>query len=162
MREIPLTQGYVAVVDDRDYKRVSAYKWHAQVERRKDGSVKAVYARRNKRVDEQGYVQHLHRFIMGVDDPTKQVDHRDHNGLNNRRKNLRRCSNAQNQANRRVDVDNRSGFKGVAWKKDKGKYQSRITVNGKMKFLGYFSDKKLAAEAYQAAAKSIFGEFACQ
>ena len=83
MKEIKLTQGYIAKVSDKDYARVSALKWHAVVMRRKDGSIKAVYAVHTAPIARGKQKQYfMHRFILSVTG-SSFVDHRDHGGLNN-------------------------------------------------------------------------------
>src|SRR6266702_8265358 len=106
-REISLTRGYVAIVDDDDYELVSRFKWQACVRKH------TVYAQRYiRRPDGKKTAQLLHRMLMNVTDPAIQIDHRDHDGLNNTRSNLRVCSHAENQHNTRKHNDGRSRFKG--------------------------------------------------
>jgi hypothetical protein len=101
----------------------------------------------------------LHRFVMSVTDPTIEVDHEDHNGLNCQRYNLRLCTHTQNQGNRRKQTSS-SQFKGVYWNKAKKKWQAGIQINGKSKHLGYFAVEQDAGLAYANAAKKVFGAFA--
>jgi hypothetical protein len=154
MREIPLTQGQVALVDDEDYERLSAFKW--QVRRGRY----TFYAQRGVTVSAgvQRTVQ-MHRVIL--DAPRDMdVDHRDGNGLNNQRENLRLCTNTENQRNKRRYVNNTSGYKGVHWAKNVGKWWAYIHVDGAYKNLGYFTSKEDAARAYDEAAVKYYGEFA--
>jgi hypothetical protein len=98
----------------------------------------------------------MHRLIMG---PGPQVDHKDGNGLNNRRSdNLRFATDTQNRANQKVRKDSTTGFKGVRPHRDK--FQARIRVKGREITLGSFATPEEAALAYNAAAKECFGEFA--
>ena len=99
----------------------------------------------------------LHRAILN---PPKEkiIDHIDHNGLNNKRSNLRICTMAQNAANRRK-VKGSSNFKGVSWHKRHQMWQAKIQ-RGKWSHLGYFNDELEAAKAYDKAAKDLWGEFA--
>lgn len=162
-REIPLTRGYVAIVDAEDYERVAQFKWCALVDLYKDGTVRTVYGRRS--IHKGGRRnQQLHRFIMGVTDPTIDVDHRDGNGLNCTRENLRTATRSQNIANRGLQWDNKSGFKGVHWGKSVQKWVAQIEtrVNGRRnrQCLGYFVDPVAAARRYDEEAIVIFGEFA--
>lgn len=101
----------------------------------------------------------LHRIITGAN-PGEQVDHRNHNGLDNRLCNLRICSQSQNQANKRK-LYGRSRFKGVIRDGKSGKWVARIGVNKKKYTLGRFENEIDAAKAYDAAAIEHFGEFAC-
>jgi hypothetical protein len=104
----------------------------------------------------------LHRFILEVEDPKVQVDHKDGDGLNCRRSNIRICTDTQNKQNKGPSSLNKSGFRGVHKFKATGKYQAQIRVNGKLLHLGYFIDRFDAARAYNKAAKKYFGEFAFQ
>ena len=156
MREIELfKQGklkgkYVALVDNEDYASVSQFKWHAHVERSN------VYASRNiLRSSGKRTVQKLHNFIMG----TTGIDHKDGNGLNCQRHNLRPATKLQNNHNNRAYSDNTSGFKGVV-KHPFNKWRARICVEGKCIHLGTFIDIQDAADAYDEAALQYFGEFA--
>jgi len=156
MKQVPLTRGYVALVDDADYERVKAAgPWCADL--RPGGRV---YAKRNvRRVDGRMTKQPLHRFILGLMNPRIQGDHRNHNGLDNRRVNLRTASNGQNQANARKRVGTSSKYKGVSRRKDCKKWEAYIVVNGKKKHLGDFDSEIDAACAYYRAACDHFGEF---
>lgn len=150
-REIPLTKGQVAIVDDEDYEYLSQFKWQAFYHR------KTYYAvRHSKGVGKSG-VQ-MHREIMGAAAGV-QVDHRDRNGLHNWRGNLRFCTNAQNLANRGPNKNNKSGYKGVGWDRAKKKWCARIKVNRKTIYLGRYHGIQEAARAYDEAAKEYFGEF---
>lgn len=148
MKNIPLTQGQVAIVDDEDFGVLSAYKWHAHWMPRS----KTFYARR----EEAGVIISMHRIVCGVG-PGQEVDHRDHNGLHNWRNNLRPCTTQQNIWNQRKKKS-RSAWKGV--KPCGSKWRAQITVSGKRIHLGYYVEEKDAAIAYDKAARRYFGEFA--
>lgn len=151
MREIGLTQGMVALVDDDDYERLAEHKWFAH--RRP----KFYAARRRPRGT--GMI-HMHREIMGNPPKGPEVDHIDGNGLNNQRSNLRLVTHSQNMANSRPYVSNTSGVPGVSWHKTKEKWQAYIQKNGRWIHLGYFDDFNDAAKARKDAALKYFGEFA--
>lgn len=154
-RTIPLSKGYSAVIDTADYERVSKFVWSADVRYRKDGTIKNVYA---VRADAP---RRLHRFLAGVDDPKVQVDHQDHDGLNNRRLNLRVCENVGNSRNARKNYSRRSSeYKGVSWCEDRSMWVASIEVSGRKIHLGYFTPECNAALAYDKAARRHFGEFA--
>ncbi len=153
MKRIPLTQGKFALVDDVDFEKLSKYKWHAAKHRN------TYYARR--KCKSMNYPVRMHREIMGlIYKDGKQTDHRDGNGLNNQKYNLRICSNAENARNAVKQANNTSGYKGVTWNKPSKKWMAQIESGGKDYNLGRFIDKTEAAKAYDAKAKELFGEFA--
>ena len=155
MKELELTQGYKALVDDEDYERcVAAGPWFAYVERRKDGTIRNVYGARS------GIVKRLHRFILDVVGPKVQVDHKDHNGLNCQHHNMRVVTNFQNSRNTRKRSGTTSSFKGVYRYKLRNNWRAMIRLNNKNVGLGYFSEELAAALAYDASAREHFGEFA--
>ena len=145
---IPLTHGKFALVDAADYALVSAFPWRAV--RIRHTWYAETYV--------EGAREYMHRLIMGCG-PGEQVDHRDGDGLNNRRRgNLRPVTHALNQANRRA-VRSASRFKGVT--RRGGRWRAYITVDGKFRSLGTFGTPEDAARAYDKAARELFGEFAC-
>lgn len=156
-RTIPLTQGYVAVVDDQDYDGLAEYAWRAQVE--KNG----VYACRlqRKAEHENGMPKkvYMHRQILGVTDRWTDVDHANRNGLDNRRANLRTCSRSENNGNRKKSGGT-SRYKGVSWDSKNGKWLAQIHLDNKRRYLGRFVREEDAARAYDAAALLQWGEFA--
>jgi hypothetical protein len=157
MREIILTQGKVAIVDNEDYEWLSQWKWYAVKHRYKYGV--RWYAIRAEYTNGQNARISMHREIAARAG-LPFVDHRDRDGLNNRRKNLRPCTNSQNQANRKKTPGASSRFKGVTWNKNLSKWQAQICCNGKASYLGVFATETEAARAYDAAAQERFGEFA--
>lgn len=157
MREVPLTKGRVALVDDSDYEWITQWKWHLS---EKSGGY-SIAARNGKKVNGKrtSYIK-MHRLIMGVTDPKILVDHRDKNPLNNQRKNLRLCSKSQNAMNSKRPRTNTSGYKGVFWHDGDKNWAAAIMLNQKPKYLGGFKTPEMAARAYDAAARNLFGEFA--
>ena len=153
-REIQLTQGYVALVDDEDYEWLRRWKWYAVVKER--GRVCAM--RRGHRQGKNTTI-YMHSEIVGAK-PGQQVDHRNGDALDNRRGNLRACPNAQNSQNRRANTGRSSKYKGVCWNKARGKWQAEICIDWKKKYLGRFDTEREAALAYDAAGRELFGEFA--
>ena len=152
MKEIELSQGKVALVDDEDYEYLNQWKWCALK------SHNVYYAVRTVRHDNMQTTQCMHRLILNCPSGMKD-DHRNGDGLDNRRDNLRICTNAENIHNSRVQSRNKSSrFKGVHL--HKAKWCSRIKVNGVKIHLGYFISEYAAADAYDLAAKKYFGEFA--
>jgi hypothetical protein len=158
VRIVELTQGYVALVDDADFARVSAHKWCANVDRKRG----KVYAYRKTRGPHNKRKSiYLHRDLLGVSDPKVKVDHDDGNGLNNQRGNIRVCSKGQNNMNQKKRSDGVSSrYKGVCWHKRDKKFYAAIKIDGKSKFLGTFESERDAAKSYDAAAREHFGDFA--
>lgn len=150
LKEIKLTQGKVAIVDECDYKYLKHFKW----------CVSRGYAMRGVRENGRNKSIKMHRVIMGVSDSKIEVDHINNNPLDNRRKNLRLCKHSENMGNQVIRKNNTTGFKGVHWYKSRRRWMAHITIEGKFKNLGYFKDITEAAKAYNKAAKKYFGKFA--
>jgi hypothetical protein len=151
-RRIPLTQGKFAIVDPEDYNILSQYKWQAQ------RSARNIYARRVVREDSKRTLILMHREILKMADDLV-VDHINHNGLDNRRSNLRPATKKQNGWNKRSKLHS-SRFKGVGWNKRTKKWRATICYKGKKISLGLYGDENEAAKAYDEAAKKYRGEFA--
>jgi hypothetical protein len=155
-KTIPLTQGKYAIVDDEDYEAVNKYKWFAQL---RSGGWYA--ARCGDWRERPRKCFHMHRVIMDAPDELF-VDHWNHDGLDNRRSNLRVCTWGQNQDNKGKQKGQfTSQFKGVWWSRNERKWRAAICDNaGGRKYLGYFALERDAALAYNEAATRIHGEFA--
>jgi len=153
MKEIPLTKGYVALVDDEDYPYLSQFKWHAAVET--DGGVCAV--RNSPSVNGRSKLLYMHRIVLNAP-PGKLVDHRNSMPLDNQKHNLRLCTNAQNCKNQGKSKANTSGFCGVF--KIKNRFIAKIMSDWKTIYLGCFLTPERAATAYDMAAIACHGEFA--
>ncbi len=155
MKQILLTQGKVALVDDEDFEWLNQYKWRVEI------GARTSYAKRG--VDDPSKARRttlaMHRLILGLTDSKTQVDHIDHNGLNNQRNNLRVVTKQQNAFNMR-SFRGTSKHKGVSFYKPGGKWVARIVVNYIPIHLGYFEDEKEAARAYNKASLEHFGEYA--
>ena len=148
------------MVDDADYEDVSRWKWYALVKRHKNGNVRTVYAVRAIGRHGKQTKLWLHRYLLGLRDPSIECDHRDGNGLNNRRANIRIATHVQNNRNRRKCLHTSSRFKGVSWYRPACGWQVHITKGGKGKNLGCFANEIDAAMAYNIAATQHFGEYA--
>jgi len=156
-REIPLTQGLVAIVDDEDFKRLIRNRWFAGRKRRQTYAVRQIYlaeSKTNRRL-------YMHREVLGAR-PGSQVDHANGNGLDNRRSNLRYANYSQQKANSMLSSSNTSGFKGVS-RDGRGRrkeWRAQLRVGGRSLLCGSFHEATEAARAYDEAAVTHFGEFA--
>lgn len=157
-KTIRLTKGQVALVDEEDFESLSQYSWQATW----NPASRTFYATRSvKRDDGRRTKISMHRVILGVlKSPEVLIDHRNHDGLDNRRHNLRVCSVPQNSANMRKRTGMTSKFKGVCWHKQHEQWAAAIYRGGKRCHLGYFDDEVDAARAYNNAAVAMSGEFA--
>lgn len=157
--KIPLTQGRFAKVDPAHYPWLAQFRWHAKVNRH------AVYAVRT--VQHQGRSRRIlmHRMIMNTPDHLV-CDHANHDGLDNRIANLRNCTTAQNNANRRKRATGHgsrattSQYLGVAYDRRRNKWTAYIKKNGRQKNLGLFNDETEAARAHDTAARHLHGPYA--
>lgn len=151
MRAVPLTKGYVAIVDDEDYELVSTFKWYALTPKATD----RIYA-----VSRRGFV-YMHRLILGLHPGDPYVDHINRDGLDNRRANVRLATNSQNQANNRPQSrPTASRFKGVTWHGRDKLWHACIKVDQRKHHLGYSKSEEDMARAYDRAAVQYFGEYA--
>lgn len=159
VREVPLggqkAAGRVALVDDDDYETAMQYKWCVRERMLGDGRhANGPYAIANVRDGGRKTTVLLHTVLTGW----TEVDHKDHNGLNCTRSNMREVTRPQNQANQRTRVGRK--FKGVTWHAHTQRWQARITVNYKERYLGIFVSDVDAALAYDAAARAAWGQYA--
>ena len=153
-RRVPLTQGKYAIVDPEDFERLNKYKWYAVKDTR------TFYAYRNKRIGKNYISLAMHRQILNPPEHLV-VDHINHNGLDNRKANLRLATCAQNSYNRRQFRKNKSSkYIGVSWKQWSKKWAAIICYKRKNIRIGYFEDEIQAAKAYEKKKKKYHGEFA--
>lgn len=152
---VPLTRGYVAVIDADDVHLVAGRNWAALVSKRR----KAVYAARVITDGGKQTMILMHRLVSDAPDGMV-VDHIDGDGLNNRRANIRHCTRSQNNMNVGLRSDNAIRLKGVCLDKRVNRWKAEIRCDGKRKFLGYFETPDRAHAAYVAAAADVHGEFA--
>jgi hypothetical protein len=153
-RRIHLTDGMFAMVDPQDFYHLNHFDWVA------DGKCNKIYAIRHLlSADEKAKIVRMHRYIMRA--PAELlVDHRNNNGIDNRRANLRFATTSQNGCNIRKRKNTSSRFMGVHFNKSRGLWSSNIRHQRKRTWLGCFDNEEDAAKAYDAAAKKYHGEFA--
>jgi hypothetical protein len=150
---IELTQDKQAIVDDEDYEHLNQWKWRAHYDRGNwyaYGNYKAIGCRTSSK---------MHRVILSAPIGI-EVDHRNNNGLDNQKHNLRLATGSQNQGNRIKRLNASSKFKGVCFRSKPKKWEANIRVNYKRIYLLRYDDEIEAARAYDRAAKKHFGEFA--
>jgi len=148
---VPLTRGHEAVIDAIDAYLVDGFNWYADL---KNG---IWYAKRTVN-GAQPFTVTMHRILLG-DPPGFFIDHRDCNGLNNRRENLRTATVAENNRNHRTRKNNTSGFKGVSLHKQSQRWQASIWADRKIRHLGSFDTPEAAHLAYVAASAELHGDF---
>lgn len=151
-RKIPLTQNQYAIVDADIYDWLMQWNWHAAW----NSCAKAFYATRWDKKSRSHVA--MHRIIARLRVSRRLGDHINGNSLDNRRKNIRGCTNKQNPRNHKINARNTSGFHGVV--RCDQRWASRISVKGRWKHLGYFRTAKDAAVTRDAAAIRHYGRFA--
>ena len=152
MKKIKLTQGKFAIVDNEDYEWLNQWKWCYN----SDG-----YTARGQwdPVTKKIITILMHRLIMNAK-KGEEVDHANHNTLDNRKCNLRICTKFQNMQNSKLQKNRSSKYKGVCWHKDNKKWKAYITYEGKRIHLGYYDIEEEAARVYDKKAIELFGKFA--
>lgn len=153
MKKISVGKGLFALVDDEDFSLLMGHKWRAFKDKNNYRAARTDRSNGKKTV-------YMHRQIMGVTNRLIFVDHINHNTLDNRRKNLRLCSNAENRRNSLPNKNTSSRFKGVCWHKENKKWHAKIKKDGKSLHVGIYKSEKHAAIAYDGAARALFGRFA--
>jgi hypothetical protein len=154
MKEVSLTRGMVALIDDADAELVEAFNWRAEK------GTATFYARKTGPRPERIQTS-MHRLILGLERGDRLCcDHIDGNGLNNQRHNLRVATYKQNAANRTASRNALSHYNGVTLDKRVGKWRAQIQSGGKSIWLGQFATELQAAEAYDLAAVKVHGEYA--
>lgn len=154
-RFIKLSQNKYTIVDDDDYDSLIRVKWHARVGKY------TVYVERNYKIlnGKQGKIR-MHRIIMGAEGKV-DVDHKNHNGLDNRKGNLRICSRTNNMGNKRKYINGvTSKYKGVSFHTRDQNWRAQISINKKVVYIGGYATEQEAVLAYNKRAKEVFGEFA--
>lgn len=149
---ISLSHGGFALVSECDAERVRAYRWYKTTFGYAVSGLSGTRESRN--------TLWMHRFVLDAADGL-DVDHINHDRLDNRRENLRQCTRAQNLANGRRHRDSTSPYKGVTWRKDISRWTARIMVRGKVHHLGCFDTAEQAHAAYVEAGRALVGEYLC-
>jgi len=147
MKLIPLGNNHFAQISDEDFEFVSMFKWRLSNQRG------YLYAINDK-------FSSLHRFILGVTDPKVYVDHKDRNGLNCQRDNIRISTPQQNCCNSKVHKDSKTGYKGVTYNKKTHRYSAQINHKGVKYTIGTYITPYMAMLAYNKKAIELHGEFA--
>lgn len=145
--------GKTVLIDDEDYEKVSFYKWHISGNKNNDYVVHTLPRNGKKRP-----MLRMHRFIIDAPDGTC-VDHINGNRYDNRKSNLRLCTQRDNSHNTKMSIANTSGLKGASFHKASGMWQAQITINRKVKYLGIYKTAFEAHAAYKEAAEYYYGEF---
>lgn len=149
MKEIILTQGKVALVDDADFEWLNGWKWYAG----KNGKI--FYAQRaTPRIEGKKSSITMHVVILGKFPKGFISDHKDGNGLNNQRNNLRYVTRRQNIQNLH-NMERSSEYPGICWHKQRKKWQATIEINKTRKHLGLFINEKEAFEVYREAIENL-------
>jgi hypothetical protein len=150
---INLQHNFTTIIDDEDYHLIREYHWYAAE------GVSTFYVQAG--VYKDGVAMDLvrmHRVILGVPDGY-QVDHRNGNGLDNRRVNIRVCTHQQNMCNKKIPICNTSGYKGVYFASHINKFIARIGYKNKRIHLGCFNTAIEASIVYENKARELFGDF---
>lgn len=155
MKEIKLTRGIIALIDDEDFELISSHHWFADAKGYAVSKVPHPFKKGERSV------LRMHRLVLGLGfDDKIQVDHIDLNKSNNQKSNLRKATNSQNKCNSAAYKTSKSGVKGAYFSEKLNIWRSSIRSNGKLKHLGCFKTAEEAHAAYCIAAKEIHGEFA--
>jgi hypothetical protein len=160
VKTIPLhgknAKGRVALIDDGDYDLVRSRRWTVIERPQPNGRMDGPYAITHFSRDGRRTGVYMHALITGW----PKTDHRNGDGLDNQRYNLRPATTAQNNHNQRPRIGTSSRFKGVTWHKKVAKWQATIKLNQRCVYLGVYTSEEEAALAYNAAALEAYGEYA--
>lgn len=151
--KVPLSRGKVALIDPEDAARVLRHRWTASYGK---AGWKAYFSHS---INGKTHSVYLHQLVMGHRKGL-MIDHRNGNGLDCRKRNLRFCTNSQNSQNRRRKKNNQTGYKGIFLIKETGMWVAEIVVNGVRHRLGRYRSSEEAAHVYDDAARRLHGDFA--
>jgi len=161
MNWLPLTRGKIVIIDEDDYDELVQFSWHAT--RVKYGlagyqfvAVRTCYCPFDNKKKRTIF---MHRQITSCPRGL-QVDHINHEPLDNRKVNLRVCTGTENMHNSHAHKLSSSQYKGVSWYPPTKTWQAHIRVDKKKLHLGYFENEQDAAKAYDEAASKEFQSFA--
>lgn len=154
---IPLSGGKTSICDKSDFKIISKHIWYAAKSANSDDLFYA-YSNVKLKSGEKRTIK-MHRIILDLKE-SEIADHKNHDGLDNRRENLRMCSLSQNAYNKRIQRNNSSGYVGVHWMEKIKKYEAYFWINKKKHKVGYFKDLEEAVFERNKAVKTHHGEFA--
>jgi hypothetical protein len=156
-KRIPLTQGQFAIVDDENYEFLNQWKWYALWKK----GTKSFYAARNSKLDSENKRIKIYMAIVIMKPENGiEVDHKNHNTLDNRKINLRNATRSQNVINEKRKISMKTGFRGVDLMGKK--YRAKIMLNYKCFYLGTYTTPYEASLAYIKAAEILHGEFRYQ
>jgi hypothetical protein len=153
MKELKLTKGYVAIVDDEDFEIVSQWHWSATK------CCDKVYARRTQRYGNKKVQVYLHRYLMNIHlcDKTVFCDHKDRDTMNNQKSNLRVCTAAENQRNKTKKRNGMHKYMGVS--ANHKRFSASLSLNGKRVYIGTYDTQEEAAIAYNKKKIEVHGDF---
>jgi len=151
--ESPKYGNIEVLIDVEDYNKIKNYRWYAHLDKRTN----SFYVRTHI---ERIILLSLHRVILNLTNPKIKGDHKDHNTLDNRKQNLRVCTQSENLRNQKLHKNNKSGYKGIRWRNKNKKWEAYIGLNHKYTHLGSYKNKLDAVLAYNQAAIKYYGEFA--
>jgi hypothetical protein len=155
MKEIISRNKYIILVDDEDYEWLNKYTWRV----RKSPSGTKFYAYTQSKKKYLGGVTTMHRLVLGLIREKRKleiVDHINRDGLDNRKENLRKVTKQQNEMNSDIRKNNKTGYKGVSFRKDTRKYRSYIAIDGKQINLGCYNLPEDAAIAHDKEVLKLF------
>lgn len=147
MKQIKLTKGKFAIVDDDMFEYLNQWKWYCDIH---GYAIRRPYIKNSGRKNQKCEIIRMHRIINNTPDGF-ETDHINRNPLDNRKENLRSVNASQNKINQKIRIDNTSGVKGITWDKQTNKWRVFIGINNKIINLGRFLNIKLAILVRQNA-----------